>query len=260
MKEIARGWQEFWAEFFRVKHRQTLKDMKKWDRKLVVHAIETLGLGPGTRLLDLGCGTGDQALEFARMGISVVGVEIAESLVRIGNANAKKAGLPVELIHEDMRQARFNSEFDACTMVNAFAVFDDDGNLEVLTRVRDGLKHGGRFYIYLPNPLHRMTRKWERWDEIDGGHLLMRSNYDPRSSTETFDFFYVTREGEKIVFTPKPEDKGVSVEGKVYTLSQVIGLLKAAGLSLDKAYGSIEIPPEEYSVDSESMILVGTRD
>ena len=259
MKEIRKGWQEFWAEFFRVKHRGTIEGIEDWDRKLVAHAVETLGLKEGDRVLDLGCGTGNHSLALAGRGLSVVGVEIAESLVRIGNEAAAEAGVPVKLVQGDMREVSFGSEFDACIIANAFGIFDDDDNLVVLRRVGEALKPGGLFYIQEPNPVHRILRKWERWDEVEGGHVLMKSDYDPRSGIETFDFFYITGEGEKITFTPKPEDRGVSVQGKVYTLPEMVGLIEAAGLRFGKAYGSIELPAKDYSVDSESLIIVGAK-
>ena len=40
--------------------------------------VELLGLEPGMRVLDVGCGPGRPALALARRGISVLGVDISE--------------------------------------------------------------------------------------------------------------------------------------------------------------------------------------
>jgi SAM-dependent methyltransferase len=55
--------------------------------------VESLGVGPGLHVLDLGCGDGTTALPSAELGATVLGVDIAENLVAAGNARAAAAGL-----------------------------------------------------------------------------------------------------------------------------------------------------------------------
>lgn len=55
--------------------------------------VAELGIGAGMTMLDLGCGDGTTALPAARAGADVLGVDIAENLVAVGNARAKAAGL-----------------------------------------------------------------------------------------------------------------------------------------------------------------------
>jgi SAM-dependent methyltransferase len=55
--------------------------------------VERLGIAPGMKLLDLGCGDGTTALPAALRGAEVLGVDIAASLVAAGNARARAAGL-----------------------------------------------------------------------------------------------------------------------------------------------------------------------
>jgi SAM-dependent methyltransferase len=55
--------------------------------------VATLGITPGLRVLDLGCGDGTTALPEARLGAEVTGVDIAANLVAAGNARAAAAGL-----------------------------------------------------------------------------------------------------------------------------------------------------------------------
>jgi SAM-dependent methyltransferase len=55
--------------------------------------VAELGIRPGLRVLDLGCGDGTTALPEARLGAEVLGVDIAANLVAAGNARAAAAGL-----------------------------------------------------------------------------------------------------------------------------------------------------------------------
>jgi ubiquinone/menaquinone biosynthesis C-methylase UbiE len=55
--------------------------------------VAKLGVGPGVRVLDLGCGDGTTALPAARLGADVLGVDIARNLVEAGNKRAREQGL-----------------------------------------------------------------------------------------------------------------------------------------------------------------------
>jgi SAM-dependent methyltransferase len=68
--------------------------------------VESLGVTPGLRVLDLGCGDGTTALPAARSGAEVLGVDIARNLVEAGNRRARELGL---------ENLRFQ-EGDACNL------------------------------------------------------------------------------------------------------------------------------------------------
>jgi len=68
--------------------------------------VERIGVTPGMKVLDLGCGDGTTALPAARRGADVLGVDIARNLVEAGNRRAREHGLP---------NLRFQ-EGDACSL------------------------------------------------------------------------------------------------------------------------------------------------
>lgn len=55
--------------------------------------IASIGVEPGMRVLDLGCGDGTTAIPSAQAGADVLGVDIASNLVAAGNARAAELGL-----------------------------------------------------------------------------------------------------------------------------------------------------------------------
>jgi SAM-dependent methyltransferase len=55
--------------------------------------VRELGVSPGLRVLDVGCGDGTTAVPAAQLGADVLGVDIASNLVAAGNARAQSLSL-----------------------------------------------------------------------------------------------------------------------------------------------------------------------
>jgi ubiquinone/menaquinone biosynthesis C-methylase UbiE len=55
--------------------------------------VRRLGVKPGMKVLDLGCGDGTTALPAAKLGADVLGVDIASNLVAAGNKRASEMGV-----------------------------------------------------------------------------------------------------------------------------------------------------------------------
>ena len=55
--------------------------------------VQRIGVRPGMKVLDLGCGDGTTALPAAKLGADVTGIDIASNLVAAGNRRAAEAGL-----------------------------------------------------------------------------------------------------------------------------------------------------------------------
>ncbi len=55
--------------------------------------IQSLGILPPLKALDLGCGDGTTAIPLAQLGAEVAGIDIARNLIEAGNRRAAEAGL-----------------------------------------------------------------------------------------------------------------------------------------------------------------------
>jgi 2-polyprenyl-3-methyl-5-hydroxy-6-metoxy-1,4-benzoquinol methylase len=78
-------------------------------------------LKPGSRVLDIACGTGNLAVIAARQGCLVSGVDIARNLIEQARARARAEGLPINFAEGDAEALPFaNSQFDV--VVSMFGV------------------------------------------------------------------------------------------------------------------------------------------
>lgn len=63
--------------------------------------VHRLGIGPGDRVLDVACGTGNVALAAARAGASATGLDFAPNLLAQARATAKAEGLAIRFDEGD---------------------------------------------------------------------------------------------------------------------------------------------------------------
>jgi demethylmenaquinone methyltransferase / 2-methoxy-6-polyprenyl-1,4-benzoquinol methylase len=105
-------------------------------------AADLARVGPGSRALDVATGTGDLAIELARRGASVTGLDFAEAMLEVARAKAPHVafdrGDALALPYED-------AAFDAATVGFGARNFSDlDRGLREMTRV---VRPGGRVVV-----------------------------------------------------------------------------------------------------------------
>lgn len=127
----------------------------KGTEQEVAFLVDHLGLEPGMRVLDVGCGPGRHAHALGRRGIRVHGVDISERFVALAR-QAAPDGVSFERL--DARDLRFDAEFDAAISLcqGAFGLADGgrpgpgaapvpvDPDGVVLDGIARALRPGGR--------------------------------------------------------------------------------------------------------------------
>jgi SAM-dependent methyltransferase len=109
---------------------------------------------PG-RLLDLGCGTGRLLLPFARQGFWVLGVDLAEEMLRVAAEKAAAAGVAVHLLKanvaalDGLRDGAF--DYAACLFSTLGMIAGADARRRALAHVLRTLRPGGRFVLHVHN-------------------------------------------------------------------------------------------------------------
>lgn len=104
-------------------------------------------LGPGQRVLDVGCGTGAMAVRAARRGARVKGVDVSPGMLEVAARRAREAGLADRVELAEMGIAELDSEpaerYDAVTSVLCFSELGDAEIAFGLKEIRRILKPGG---------------------------------------------------------------------------------------------------------------------
>ena len=212
----------------------------------------TLGLAPGSRILDLCCGHGRHALLLAERGYSVTGVDFSDRALRLARRRARRAGSSVRWLKRDMRRIAFHEEFDAVINIfTAFGYFEPDAeNEEVLRRVAAALKPGGRFLVDQINREY-LVRHHEAhgWREASDGALLLEDvSMDLSASRSRREWTAVAPGGSR---------RYGRVDVRVYTLREFVGMLERAGLCFRRVWGGFD--GQEYSLDSRRMIVLAEK-
>ncbi|MCA9730567.1 class I SAM-dependent methyltransferase [candidate division KSB1 bacterium] len=117
-------------------------------------AVEHVPYRTGQKILDIACGTGRHLQAFAEKGAHINGIDISDTMLMHARNRFKKLQIPVRLENQDMRQIRYNKEFDGITIwFTSFGYFtDSEQDRIVLQNIQKALKPDGWWWIDLVNP------------------------------------------------------------------------------------------------------------
>jgi SAM-dependent methyltransferase len=99
-------------------------------------------------VLDAGCGTGENALHVASLGLPVLGVDVAETALAIARAKARDRGIAVELAVADaLRLDRLGRRFRTVLDCGLFHTFDADERPEYVASLAAVTEPGGTVHL-----------------------------------------------------------------------------------------------------------------
>lgn len=142
----------------------------------VERAVALLELPAGAAVLDVPCGPGRHALELARRGFRVTGVDRTRGYLDEARRRAASETLDVEWVEADMREFRRESAYAAVVnLLTSFGYFDDPADdVRVAEHFFASLQPGGRLLMDLMSKevLSRIFRERD-WREEEGGTLFL---------------------------------------------------------------------------------------
>lgn len=141
---------------------------------------------PGWRVLDVGCGFGNNMIPFADMGCECHGIEIDPKICSIAEGILASRGYKAKVVEGQNRALPYpDAHFDLLLSVATIHYESNEENvLAALHEFRRVTKPGGKVYIATAGPSHKIQQK----AEVLGNHRYRIRDYDFRNGQEFFFF------------------------------------------------------------------------
>jgi SAM-dependent methyltransferase len=113
------------------------------------------------RILDIGCGTGRHAIELARRGYPVTGIDLSANQLARAREKARAAAVSPVFEQRDAREPHFLAEFEVVLMLceGGFSLMETDAmNFAILENAVRALRPGGKFLFTCLNALFPLAR------------------------------------------------------------------------------------------------------
>jgi SAM-dependent methyltransferase len=244
---------DWWRTWFGPSYLALYDETLRERTPVEIDRLETiLHLRPPLRILDLPCGQGRHAIELARRGYEVTGVDISPFMIDVARERAKASALQVHWLTGDMRKPVPGEAFDLIlNLFTSFGYFADDADdQKVLVAAASMLKPGGRFVLEVINGERVMANFEARGWFTVGQSAVMEA----RTLDRTTQRMVV----ERTVSTPPESETSVHTL-RLYTGPQIEAALRQAGFRRVTLYGGWD--GESLQRDgSVSIIALGSID
>jgi len=99
-------------------------------------------------VLDAGCGTGENALHVASLGLSVLGIDVAETALAMAREKADRGGIEIEFAEADaFRLKSFGRMFETVLDCGLFHTFDGHEKPAYVRSLASVTKRDGTLYV-----------------------------------------------------------------------------------------------------------------
>lgn len=247
---------EWWETLFDEKYLKTYVDIvtPELTKQQITFLLKRLQLKKGAEILDLACGHGRHAIELAKRGYKVTGLDFSKHFIDIAKKDAKERGIKVNFVRGDMRDLSFVNKFDAITnMFTSFGYFDDESDNElVLQKISRALKPNGKFLIDINNGIRTLARMSQegktdrktgfltnvRKDKLSNGLIVTtRDEFDPATMR-----WSMTRTWEE-----KGKPKSYRTNVRMFSPPELNNMMKRNGLRIEKVWGDFQGSPFDFN-------------
>ncbi|SDD42845.1 class I SAM-dependent methyltransferase [Sporomusa acidovorans] len=209
-----------------------------------------LNLSPGQSILDLYCGYGRHAIELAKQGFEVTGVDATQDFLDIAAQKAQEANVNITFTKEDMRELNYVQNFAAViNMFAAFGYFTDDENANIIKLVVKALQPNGLFLIDLLNRDWMVHNNLNRYWRHPSGEYVLTYKVELEKGIVT-----MKRQLINQVTGTKTQYQFVL---RAYSLPEMVKIFRSSGLSVLSTYGGFD--GRSYSSETPRMIILAKK-
>lgn len=216
--------------------------------------IATMALGPGSTLIDLGCGPGLYTARLAQRGLRVTGVDYSRRSIDYAVQYAREHQLEITYRYQDYLTLADEALYDAALLIYGdFCPLSPVQRQVLLANVLRALKPGGRFALDVTTPAlrqkHGQRNGWYAaspgfWKP--GPHLVLDDGFDyPEQNIYLDQSIVIEADGKISVYRNWFQD---------YTRQVITQELEAGGFVVEGAWNDLAGTP--FSEDGDWIGLV----
>ncbi|MDX2129626.1 MAG: methyltransferase domain-containing protein [Chloroherpetonaceae bacterium] len=182
-KETEKKWFQTWFEspyYLKLYGHRDTNEAQQTVRLILTCLEELRGKGAEKpKLLDVACGAGRHAVQFAKEGLSITANDLSEFLLTEARRLSIEHSAKLRFTQNDMRRLPFRDEFDAAVQLfTSFGYFEDPLDDErTLISVSRSLKQKGIYVLDYLNPAVLRSKLTPKNEKLIDGVRYVETRY-----------------------------------------------------------------------------------
>jgi SAM-dependent methyltransferase len=248
-KQVRQWWERFFSDDYLMSVRPATPAQ---IAKQVDFVEQSLGVSKGGTILDVGCGLGLHAVELTRRGYLVVGLDLSLSMITRAAELAQEQQLKLNVVHADIREMEFDGAFDGVIcMGTTFGFFDDDANRDVLARLNQALRPGGRVLMDMVNRDY-VIRFQPNLVWFEGDECVCMEESD-------FNYFNSRLAVKRTMMREDGKQSNAEYSVRLYSLHELGLLMQQVGFRVIEVSGQEAIRGAFFGGNSPRMLMLAER-